>query len=35
VVNSIFVDPKSGHYLNALLYSFGDVHLVNWKIREI
>ena len=35
VENSISVDLKSGHYLNALLSSSGDVHLGSWKIREI
>lgn len=29
VENSISVDRKSGHYLNALLLSYGGVHLGN------
>jgi len=29
VENSISVARKSGHYLNALLPSYGDVHLGN------
>jgi len=29
VENSISVDQRSGHYLNALLLSYGDVHLGN------
>jgi len=29
VENSISEDRKFGHYLNALLLSYGDVHLAN------